>query len=265
MGLVETTWEDGGIALVTLNDPDRRNAMSAEMGTALRDAFESLAGDASELRCAVLTGSGSAFSAGGDLGMLEEHARAAREDGFDASDAMRDYYGRFLAVRDLPVPVVAAVNGHAIGAGACVALACDLVIVAEGAKIGLSFARIGIHPGMGGSWLLPRLAGRQRAAELLYTGRLASGDEAARYGMALEALPADEVLPRAVELAGEIATSAPQVVRQLKASLRDTWGRSLEEQLEAEASYQADNYRTEDVTEGLAAVRERRLPRFRGR
>jgi enoyl-CoA hydratase len=264
MGMIEVERHDGGVTVVTLNDPDRRNAMTAEMGDALRDTFLDLGEDAG-LRCAVLTGGGSAFSAGGDLRMLEDHARRAREDGFDASTDMRAFYDRFLSVRDLPVPVVAAVNGHAIGAGACVALACDLLVVAEDARFGLNFSRIGIHPGMGGSWLLPRLAGRQRAAELLYTGRLATGAEVASYGVALEAHPSAGVLPRALELAGEIATSAPQVVRQLKRSLVATWDRDLGDQLDAEAAYQADNYRTADVVEGLTAVRERRGPDFSGR
>lgn len=262
--MIEVERHDDGVTVVTLNDPDRRNAMTAEMGDALRDTFLGL-GEDDGLRCAVLTGAGSAFSAGGDLGMLEDHARRAREDGFDASMDMRAFYDRFLSVRDLPVPVVAGVNGHAIGAGACVALACDLLVVAEDARFGLNFSRIGIHPGMGGSWLLPRLAGRQRAAELLYTGRLATGAEVATYGVALEAHRAASVLPRARELAGEIATSAPQVVRQLKRSLVATWDRDLREQLDAEAAYQAENYRTADVVEGLAAVRERRGPDFSGR
>lgn len=263
MALVDIDRHDRGVVVVTLTDPDRRNAMTAMMGDALRDAFVGLADD-EDLRCAVLTGAGSAFSAGGDLDMLAEHARRAREEDFDAAGDMRAFYERFLAVRGLPVPVVAAVNGHAIGAGACVALACDLVVVAEEAKVGLSFARIGIHPGMGGSWLLPRAVGRQRAAELLYTGRLATGVEASDYGLALDALPAEDVLDRGLELADEIATSAPQVVRQLKQSLVDTWSRSLDEQLEAEAAYQADNYATDDVTEGIAAVREGREPEFTG-
>lgn len=263
MGLVDVEEHGGGVVVVTLNDPDRRNAMTYDMGEALHATFTSLAAR-DDLRCAVLTGAGTAFSAGGDLAMLEEHARRAREEGSDASGPMRSFYGLFLSVRELPVPVVAAVNGHAVGAGACVALACDLVVVAEDAKFGLNFVRVGIHPGMGGSWLLPHLTDPQRAAELLYTGRLASGAEAASYGLALESLPAARVLPRALELAGEVATSAPQAVRQLKRSLLTVRGRTLEEQLTVEAANQAENYRTDDVVEGLAAARERRGPRFRG-
>lgn len=264
MSQIEVERREGGVAVVTLNDPQRRNAMTAAMGQALRDTFAALADD-DALRVAVLTGAGPAFSAGGDLGMLEDMARATREEGADATAAMRTFYARFLALRDLPVPVVAAVNGHAVGAGACVALACDLAVIAEDARFGLNFARIGIHPGMGGSWFLPRLAGRQHAAELLYTGRLVDGDTAARWGLAIAATPAGEVLPRALEVADEIASSAPQVVRQLKRSLRETWSRTLDQQLDAEAGYQAQNYATEDVLEGLTAARERRAPRFAGR
>jgi enoyl-CoA hydratase len=115
--------------------------------------------------------------------------------------------------------VLAAVNGHAVGAGACVAMACDLAIVSATAKIGFNFTRLGIHPGMGGSWTLPRLVGPQRAAELLYTGRLVTGEQAAAYGMALEAVPTAEVLPRTLALRRGDRGRAPQPVRQLKRSL----------------------------------------------
>ena len=262
--MIEVERRDGGIAVVTLDDPDRRNAMTYEAGRALHDVFTDLSDDP-DLRVAVLTGAGSAFSAGGDLDMLSEHARRTHEEGYDASDAMREFYGLFLSIRELPVPAIAAVNGHAIGAGWCVALACDLDIVAEDAKLGMTFSRIGIHPGMGGSWFLPRMTHRQRAAELLYTGRLVSGTDAAAWGLALEAVPAGDVLERSLELAREIAGSAPQVVRQLKRSLLSVHDRSLEEQLDVEATNQAENYGTDDVIEGIQAVRDRRRPRFQGR
>lgn len=263
MALVEVDRRDGGVVVVTLNDPDRRNAMTVAMGEAIAATFGELARD-DTLRVAVVTGAPPAFSAGGDLAMLEDHARRAREEGFDATAEMRAFYERFLAVASLPVPTIAAINGHAIGAGLCVALACDLAVVGAEAKIGLNFARLALHPGMGGSWLLPRAVGRQRAAELLYTGRLATGDEMADHGMALESLPGDEVLPRALGLADAIATSAPLVVRQLKISLAASPVNSLTEQLDLEAANQAVNYGTDDLREGLAAGRERRTPRFTG-
>lgn len=263
MDLVRLGRHDG-VAVLTLNDPGRRNAMSVGMGRALHDLLGPLATE-TDLRCAVLTGEPPAFSAGGDLDMLEEHARRTRDEGFDASGPMLDFYRLFLALRDLPVPVVAAVNGHAVGAGLCAAVACDLVLVAEDARLGVTFARLGIHPGMGASWLLPRLVGRQRAAELLYTGRLVSGTEAASYGIALAAYPDDQVLDRALELAGQIAASAPRVVRQLKTTLQRTWQHTLDEHLRAEAAAQATSYGTADALEGIAAVRAGRQPRFTGR
>jgi len=252
-----------GVALVTMDDPDRRNAMTEQMGRDLATALAEL-GDDPALRCVVLTGTPPAFSAGGDLAMLEDLGRRAREEGFDATATMRAFYDRFLTVRDVPVPVVAAINGHAVGAGLCVALACDLRIVATDAKVGLNFARLGLHPGMGGSWLLPRTLPQQQAARWLYTGALVSGHEAAAAGMALEALPADQVLSAALELAEEVAANAPLVVRQLKVTLAASEHSDLPRQLDLEAAMQAVNYRTADLAEGVAAGRERRPPSFRG-
>lgn len=264
MAGVTVEWRDDGVAVLTLDDPGRRNAMTVAMGEALADAAEALTGD-DRLRAVVLTGRPPAFSAGGDLDMLEDLARRTREAGFDARQEMLAFYRRFLAIRELPVPVVAAVNGHAVGAGLCVALAADLRIVAEEAKLGVNFARLGLHPGMGGSWLLPRIVGAQRAAELLYTGRLASGVEMARYGLALEALPAADVLGRALELAASIAASAPGVVRAMKQTLAASETSTLPEQLDLEAACQAHDYGTDDLREGLEAARQRRPARFTGR
>lgn len=261
MALVEVDRRDHGIAVVTLNEPERLNAMTVAMGEALEQVFDGLAQD-DGLRVAVLTGAGRAFSAGGDLDMLEDYARRTREEGWSAEEAMWAFYSRFLALRRLPVPLVAAVNGHAIGAGFCVALGCDLVYLAEDAKLGLNFTRIGLHPGMGGSWLLPRAAGTQRGAELLYTGRIIDGATAASYGIGLAALPTDQVLPRALTLAEDIAASAPGVVRGLKASLRLSPDNDLESQLRREAEMQTIDYGSPDIVEGLAAVREKRRPRF---
>jgi enoyl-CoA hydratase len=253
---------DEGIGVLTLDDPERRNAMTEAMGDALADRCASLAADP-DLRVVVLTGTPPAFSAGGDLGMLEDLSRRTREEGLDATDFMRAFYLRFLSVRELPVPVIAAINGHAVGAGLCVALACDLLIVADEAKVGLNFARLGLHPGMGGTWLLPRLLGGQRAAAWLYTGALVSGETAARQGLALESVPTDQVLPRALGLAEEIAASSPVVVRQLKTTLGAVEGIDLEVALDREAQAQAVSYGSDDLVEGLAAGRERRPPRFR--
>lgn len=260
---------DGHVAVLTFNDPERRNAMTEAMGAALADAVTRLAREAA-VRAVVLTGAGRAFSAGGDLAMIEAKGARGRADPGGPErrrnrDEMQAFYRLFLAVRDLPCPSVAALNGAAIGAGLCVALACDLRIAALEAKLGLNFTRLGIHPGMGATFTLPRLVGPARAAELLYTGRVIDGSEAARIGLVGEAVAAAEVLPRALALAREIAASAPVAVRGTKQALRRTEGASLEDQLAFEAEQQAACYETGDLVEGIAAVRGKREPEFSGR
>lgn len=254
---------DDGVAVLTLDDPDRRNAMTAAMGDELARRCDELSAD-DGVRVVVVTGRPPAFSAGGDLDMLEELSRRAHEEHFDAGPFMRAFYTRFLRVADLPVPVIAAVNGHAVGAGLCVALAADLRIVSTSAKLGLNFARLGLHPGMGGSWFLPRLLGPERAAAWLYTGALYDGATATAQGLALEATEADAVLPRALDLAAEIAACSPVVVRQLKRTLTAAPQLDLATALAAEAAAQAVSYASADLAEGLAAARAKRPPRFPG-
>jgi enoyl-CoA hydratase/carnithine racemase len=265
--LVQLERDDDGVVTLTLCDPERRNAMTRAMGQALAARVRELAADAS-LRAVLLTGAGRAFSAGGDLAMIEEKARAGvASPGGEVREAqrrfMREFYGLYLSVRDLPCPTLAAINGSAIGAGLCVALACDLRLAAREARLGLNFSRLGIHPGMGATWTLPRLVGPAHAADLLYTGRIIDGVEAERVGLVNRALPGGELPEAARELAGEIAAAAPLAVRGAKRSLSRSWEASLSEQLDLEAEEQALNYESQDLLEGLAALRERRAPRFR--
>ncbi|MDB4928139.1 MAG: enoyl-CoA hydratase [Myxococcaceae bacterium] len=247
------------VATVTLNDPRRRNAMTPELGDALAAAVAGLRADP-DVRAVVLTGAGDAFSGGGDLKMLER-LRAARF--MEARAFMLDFYARYLSVTALGVPTVAAVRGAAIGAGLCVALACDLCVVDADAKLALNFAQLGLYPGMGATHLLPRRVGAQRAAELLLTGRRFNGVEAAQMGVALEAVEADAVLPRARALAAQIARNAPLAVRALKASLAVDPA-ALRAALENEAFRQAESYASADLGEGLAAAVERRAAVFTG-
>lgn len=259
---------DGPVATLTLHDPERRNAMSEAMGEAFAAEVAGLAA-AQGLRAVVVTGAGEAFSAGGDLGMIEAKARlGATRPGLarrEIRDGMRGFYGLFLALRDLPCPTVAAVNGHAIGAGLCVALACDLRVASREAKLSLNFTRLGLHPGMGATWTLPRLVGSAAAAELLFTGRVISGEEAARLGMVNRAVAQGRVLPEALELAREVAEAAPIAVAGVKRALARSAAATLDDQLAFEASEQALCFESRDVEEGLAAARERRRPRFEGR
>ena len=259
---------DGDVVTLTFNQPDKLNAMSREMGEAFADTVAGLRDDES-LRAVVLTGAGRAFSAGGDLDMLEEKAAEGRAAPGLARrpirDDMRSFYKLFLSVRDLPCPTIAAINGAAIGAGLCVALGCDIRYVSEKARIGLNFTKLALHPGMAATWTVPRLVGPAVAAELLYSSRLVDGVEAARIGLANRALPPEEVLPAARELAADIAGCAPLTNRAVKRALARTLDATLEDQLSFEAHEQAINFEEPDVHEGIAAVREKRSPVFRGR
>lgn len=259
---------EGDVVTLHFNDPDRLNAMTRAMGEAFRDRIGVLARDET-LRALVLTGVGRAFSAGGDLDMLQQQAdRGAAAPGLawrGIRDEMSSFYRLFLSIRDIPCPTIAAINGHAIGAGFCVALGCDFRFVASEAKLGLNFTRIGVHPGMAATWNLPRLVGPGLAAELLYTSRMLDGQEAARIGLANRVLPRAEVLSAAAASAAEIAGNAPLAVRAVKQALLRTETASIEDQLQFEATEQARNFESEDAHEGIAAVREKRAPRFEGR
>jgi enoyl-CoA hydratase/carnithine racemase len=258
---------EGDVVTLTLNDPARRNAMSEAMGRAFAARCERLEGDV-QVRALILAGNGRAFSAGGDFDMLEaltERAHAAPGERDVVRDFMRAYYGMFLCVRRLPFPTIAALHGHAIGAGLGVALGCDIRLVAREARLGLNFVRVGLHPGMGSTWTLPRLVGPSLAAELLYTGRLVDGEEAARIGLASRALPAAEIPGAARALAAEIAAGAPLAVRGALRSLRESEANDLDAQLDLEAAEQALCYASADMREGLTAARAGGTPSFRGR
>jgi enoyl-CoA hydratase/carnithine racemase len=260
--------QDADVAVVTFNDPKRRNAMTEAMGHAIAERMNALAGNES-LRAVVLTGAGRAFSAGGDLAMIESMARRGfsnpgGETRRESSEFMRRFYGLYLSVRDLPCPTIAALNGAAIGAGLCIALACDTRVAARDAKLGLNFTRLGIHPGMGATWNLPRIVGPAHAADLLFTGRILDGAEAERIGLVNRAVDGEAVLPEAMEMARAMALSGPFAVRGTKRALARSLDSDLVGQLDFEAHQQSLCYETADLGEGLAAAQARRPPRFRG-
>ena len=258
---------EDGITTLTFNDPDHLNAMTRAMGEAFADCIARLA-DHDDLRAVVLTGAGRAFSAGGDMKMLTDLADEGRaRPGLarrSIRDTMNSFYKLFLSLRELPCPTLAAVNGPAIGAGFCVSLACDMRVIADDAKIGLNFTRLGVHPGMAATWTLPRLVGPALAAELLYTSRVIRGADAPAMGLANRAVARGDVLATTLEIAREIAACSPPAVRATKRSLNRSMGATLEDQLAFEASEQAITFESEDVHEGLAAVQERRPPSIRG-
>jgi enoyl-CoA hydratase/carnithine racemase len=256
MTAVRTEIRDA-VAVLTLDDERRKNAMTPELGDALRDACTALR-SRRDVRAVVLTGAGEAFSAGGDLTMLERLRTVSREE---SKAYMLGFYARYLAILDLEVPTVAAVRGPAIGAGLAVALACDLLVCDEDAKLASNFAKLGLYPGMGTTYFIERRVGALRAAELVLTGRRFSGRDAFAWGMANEAVPADEVLPRALALAKNVATSSPLTVRALKQRYAPD-RKALAAALDHEASCQAESYASRDLAEGLAAAREKRAATF---
>jgi enoyl-CoA hydratase/carnithine racemase len=262
--LITVERDERGFAVLALNRPDALNSMNPAMGEQLERAVEELRRD-EDLRAVVLTGVGKAFCAGGDLSMLARDAGAEGIDEEGMGATPREFYDRFLSIRRLPVPTIAAINGPAIGAGLCLALACDLRVAASGATLGMTFVRVGIHPGMGATFWIPTLVGVAMAWELLFTGRLIDAAEAHRIGLVNRVVTRDHVLEEARALASEIALAAPVAVRLLKETLRGSLDEGLERALEMESRQQARTFQTEDAREGIAALMERRSPKFRGR
>ena len=250
---------EDGIGDICLNRPEVRDAMSADMGDEIARAVAELnAHDG--LRAVIVRGAGKSFSSGGDLAMLK--ARSQRP-GEENRRGMRAFYLKFLSIRQLHVPSIAAMHGHAIGAGLCFALGCDMRVAATGTKMGVTFVKVGLHPGMGATFLLPRIVGQARAAELLLTGRVIGAEEAERIG--LVSAVTDDPVERARQIAGDIAAAAPVAVSQVKATLRDVGYRSLSEALDREAACQAIDYATADLVEACDAFGEKRKPAFTGK
>lgn len=250
---------DAHVGVLTLNRPDARNAMSPELLGAFDVAVKQAIAD-DGARAVVLQGTGSCFSAGADLRSSLQTGAAALP--FERSFAM---YDPFLKLRDVPVPVICAMQGHAVGGGFGLSLMADIRICAENAKVGANFVRLGIHPGMAISYVLPRLIGVSRASEMLYTGKLVRGHQAAEMGLVSEALPADDVIPRAMALAEEIAEAAPKAVRLMKRTILDGLGWDVVSAARTEAHLQSATLAMEDAKEGIAAMREKRKPEFTGR
>jgi enoyl-CoA hydratase/carnithine racemase len=248
------------IGKITLNRPEQRNAMSPELLDAFSEAISHAQRDEA-IRCLLITGKGRCFSAGADL-----RSSLQRTDlGKPSTEASFAMYEPFLKVLDVEVPVVAALNGHTVGGGFGLALLADIRVGNIEAKYGANFARLGIHSGLGISYLLPRLVGPAHAAELLFTGRLISGGDALRMGLVSHATEPAAVLPTAKDIARAIASAAPLAVRQMKASLRRGLGGQIRQAALAEAELQSESLNTRDAQEGIAAILEKREPEFTGK
>ena len=247
-----------GVVLVELANPERRNAMSMLMTAAWQQLIAELAVDPS-VRCVAITGQGTSFCSGGDTGWIgsEPDASIGR-----LRARMIPFYRTWLAIRQLEVPVLAGINGPAVGAGACLALAADVRVASTSARFSVPFLSLGMHPGMATTFLLPEVVGVAAARDLLFTGRTAVAEEMSRLGLVSQVWEPSDFERNFIDLATQVAAKAPFATRLTKAALRDGGFSSLEDSIRWEALAQPVTLAGADLVEGLAAARERRAPRF---
>jgi len=248
----------GAIARITLNRPDRLNSFTAQMHEELRDALANLG----HARVVVLTGAGRAFCAGQDL----NDRAVAPGEAVDLGDTVEQSWNPLVrTLAGLPQPVIARVNGVAAGAGANIALACDIVVAAKSAKFIQSFSAIGLIPDSGGTWVLPRLVGQARALGLALTGEPLPADKAAEWGLIWKTVNDDALDSEVDALAGKLASLPRLGLAAIKEMIRSSWQYSLDEELERQAGAMRRLGFTADYREGVAAFLDKRPPRFSGR
>lgn len=247
------------VGWIRINRPDRLNAFSGTMRDDLFDALGQLEYD-EQTRCIVITGVGRAFSTGGDVSFMKELIGKDDENTFE--ELVRAGARIVQRIDEMTKPVIAAINGPAAGAGACLALACDLRIASEAATIGFGFLRVGLHPDWGGSYFLPRIVGPARAAEFIMTGEMISAERGERLGLFNRIVPAAELEATVKVLAGQIAGAPQGVVHDVKRTLRASLQSQLPNILEAETEAQLRAFQSADFREGIDSFLEKRAPKF---
>lgn len=257
----------GAVVTLTLNRPDSRNAIATHEDCEALVAALQRAQDDAGVSCIVLTGAGSAFSAGGNLKAMQERNGIGP---LDAPDATRANYRRGVqrvarALWDCEVPMIAAINGHAIGLGLDLACLCDMRIAAEGAKFASSFIKMGIVPGDGGAWILPRAVGLAKASEMIFTGDTFGAAEALAIGLVSQVVAADALPAAADALAARVVANPARALRLAKRLMREGQQQRFADVLELSAAFQALAHETQDHAEALSAFIEKRKPVFTGR
>ncbi len=255
------TEREGNLGWIRLSRPERLNAFVGDMRDQLDRALQELDADPA-IRCVAITGAGRAFSTGGDVQFMAELAESGDEARFE--ELVRTGIRVVRRIDQMDKPVIAAVNGAAAGAGASLALACDIRIASRTASIGLTFTRIGLHPDWGGAYYLPRLIGSALAAELIFTGGMINAKRAERLGLFNRVVAAEELEATVRGLAGQIAGGPPAVIADAKRTLRRSLAADLDEILEMEADAQLRAFRSPAFNEGIHAFLEKRAPRFGG-
>jgi len=250
--------EKDAVVTLTLNRPERLNALSIALGHSLLKALTDLAQDESA-RVLVLTGAGKAFCAGGDFSEIQ----AANADPLKAEEGVGVFLDVFQALREIPFPSVARINGDAVGGGCCLALGCDLRIAVRGARFGLPFVNIGLAGAdLGASYILPRLVGLTRATEMLLLGQTVTAEEAVGFGMIHRCVEPDALDQEVGDLVGRLARGPRLALRLTKQALVASLDRGLEEALAFERYAQTLAIQSPDVLEGVRAFLEKRPPRF---
>ena len=252
-----------GIATLTLNRPDRLNALGGTLRDDLHDAITRAAADP-EVRVMIITGAGKGFCSGGDVKAMSEAKEGKRERPLMEKIAPgRDR--TLLAMRDAPQPIIAAVNGAAAGAGMNLALGCDIRLASTAAKFSQAFVKRGLHPDWGGTYFLPRIVGMAKACELIFTGAVIDAAEALRLGIVSQVVAPEDLLPAAQTLARAIAAGPPIAIRLAKRGLYRNAESDLRTALEYETFAQNTCFETEDAAEGIKAFVDKRAPQFKGR
>jgi len=249
--------EDGPVRRLTFDRPDVHNAMTPEVATELADALADL--DPGEHDAVVITGEGESFCAGGDIQAMADREESASE----AFDLVQETFGRVAeGILDAPVPVIAKVNGDAVGAGTTLAALADFAYAAESARFGASFINVGLVPDTGATVVLPRIVGLRTAKELAFTGRLLPAEEAADLDLVSEAVPDEDLDDAVAELVSTLQDQPTETIALTKRAIHDNLGRSWEEGLDREAHLQVLAYDSDAHAEGVAAFLEGREPEF---